>query len=482
MVPDTEGQTTELPSHLEMSDPQSGDRLQSGIEALAQRRFADAVSAFDAHLQAHPADARAYALFGYARAARDSEFTAKICDPETDGATLLAYAKHHSGQFPRPLKPVLRPGPRRPGRLRIGFLSPDFRRHSCAFFLRPLFENRDRKQFEFHCYADYSETKRDAQSDWFKHSADRWTETTHFIMPTLAQHICEAAIDVLVDVGGYSFGSTAPVCTYRPARKIVSWLGFPASTGIPGIGYRFGDAVSDPPGSADAHFSEKIVRLDGPFLCYAPEESAPAPAPVPDGEICFGTFNALHKFNMQTAQLWARIVARVPGARLLIKCRLDEEPTNAAYLRGMFAAAGLPPEKLTLLGFERDLRGHLATYAKLHVALDTFPYNGTTTTCEALWMGVPVVALRGRRHSACVGASLLHHAGLGELIAETPDDYVEKAVVLATDRSRLEAYRSTMRTKLSASLVCDAARWTRTFEAGLSRIFAERPTKTPAVS
>ena len=457
-----------------MSRIQPGGRLQDGLEALAKRCFADAVSAFGDHLRTHPTDQSAYAHLGYARAAANDEFVGKITDPGTDGADLLAFARSISRKLPRPSKRVLRPAPRRPGRLRIGFLSPDFRQHSCAFFLRSLFERRDRSQFEFHCFADFQVTNFDALSERFRLSADKWTETTRMTMPELAACIAEASIDVLVDVGGYSFGSTAPVCAYKPARKIVTWLGFPASTGMPEIAYRFGDAVSDPEGPADAHFSERFVRLDGPFLCYTPDVATPLPAPVPTGDICFGTFNALHKLNIETARLWVRILDAVPASRLLLKCNLKEDPAGEAFLRGMFVAAGLAAERLTLLDFTPNLRTHLDTYAQMHVSLDTMPYNGTTTTCEALWMGVPVVVLRGKRHSACVSASLLHHAGLGELIAETPDEYVAKAVALAQDPARLEAYRS-MRPRLAQTPLYDAERWVRLFEAGLLKVFSDRP-------
>lgn len=446
-----------------------------GRQALVDGKYAQAVVAFERAAQENPGDLQLYRELRFARTAKADPFVAYLSDPKTDGIALLDYARNVAARLPRPRQRVLRPGPRRPGRLRIGFLSPDFRRHSCAFFLRPLFENRDRTRFEFHCFADFQETKRDALSDWFQSSADRWTETTHMTMPQLAESIREAAIDILVDVGGFSVGSTAAVCAYKPARKIVSWLGFAASTGIREIDYRLGDAIADPPGSADAHFSERVVRLDGPFICYSPDPATPPVAPVPVGEICFGTFNAQHKINVETARLWAQIVARVPGSRLALKCRLRDEPTDEAFLRSLFAAVGFPPERLTLSDFTPDLSSHLGSYASMHIALDTFPYNGTTTTCEALWMGVPVVVLCGERHAARVGASLLHHAGLSELIAPTPEAYADLAVSLALDRQRLGHYRAILRSRVAASLVNDAARWTRLYEACLVRIFEMRP-------
>lgn len=453
-------------------DPGSG--LSQGIEHLAACRFADAALKFEDVLRESPDHPHAAALLRYALSIKSDDYFAKISDPQTDGTDLLKYAQLASSRLPRPTKRVLRPGPRRPGRIRLGFLSQDFRRHACAFFMRSLFVSRDRTKFEFHCFADFNETKRDQLSDWFQNSADHWTETTHMNMPQLAAVIAKAGIDVLVDIGGYSFGSTVSVCAYKPAKKIVSWLGFPASTGIPEIGYRIGDPVSDPAGIADAHFSEKIVRLDGPFICFSPEMYAPQIAPLPEGEIVFGSFNAHHKINIPVAKLWAHILKSVPNSRLLLKCNLRDDPAIEPYLHGLLSIAGVPLDRLSLLPLLPDIRSHLETYSRVHVALDTFPYNGTTTTCEALWMGVPVVALRGKRHAARVGASLLQHAGLRELVAETPDEYAAKAIMLANDHSRLATYRSSLRTNLAMTPVFDAAAWTRLFETGIMQIFLDR--------
>jgi protein O-GlcNAc transferase len=457
----------------------SSESMRRAVQSLRTHDYTDAAAAFEAALDSNGSDAAAIAGLCFARTAKIDSFLAHICDPSTDGAQILAMARAVSSRLPRPAKPMFRPRPRRPGRLRIGFLSPDFRRHSCAFFLRSLFAHRDRGEFEFHCFADFQETRADAYSDWFRRSADRWTDTTGMTMPQLAQHIHESTIDILVETAGFSTGSTASVCAYRPARKIVSWLGFPAPTGMPEVGYRIGDPMSDPVTSDSAHFDEKMVRLEGPFLCFTPDETTPNVAALPDGPVRFGSFNAVHKLTLPTARLWAEIVAAVPEATLTLKCRLSEDPTLERFLRRLFEGVGLASNRLILLDYAPDWRAHLNAYAQIHVALDTFPYNGTTTTCEALWMGVPVVALEGARHAARVGSSLLCNAGRPDLVASDFTGYVTKAVALAGDRAGLAAWRRDCRAALCATPLFDPSRWTRLFEAALANIHLDKFVRAP---
>ena len=353
-------------------------------------------------------------------------------------------------------------------------MSADFRQHSCAYFLRPLFENFDRERYELHCFAELAPGKFDSESQFFKDTATTWFETYRVEARDVARAVADAGIDVLFELGGYSGSSLVSVCAYRPAVAIVAWLGFPGSTGIPEIGYRIGDGIADPPGAADGHFSEQLVRLEGPFLCYSSPPDAPAVAPPPHaivGAPTFGTFNNPHKIRPPVAAAWTRIVLAVPGAKLLLKAPLATEPKAGGRLRRMFLEAGLPADRLIVAGGHASTADHLAAYARLDVALDTFPYNGTTTTCEALWMGVPVVSFAGDRHSARVGASLLCHAGLGELVAKDIDGYVATAVALAMDPARLAAYRSSLRSRLAHSPVMDGRAWTRNFEAAIEKIY-----------
>jgi protein O-GlcNAc transferase len=398
-----------------------------------------------------------------------------ISNAAFDGARLRAMGEAISAKFQRPPQPLFAPRPRGE-KLRVGFLSTDFRRHSCAYFLKPLFENFDRSRYEFHCFADFTEFPADSISDWFATKASSWQVTTDTKMSAIAHAIAAAGIDVLFELGGYSSGSLIPVCAYKPALAIVEWLGFPGSTGVPEIGYRIGDAVADPLEMAARHFSEKIVRLPGPFLCFSTPTEAPDVAPSPIGIVgapTFGSFNNPHKIRAPVAVAWTRIVTAVSGAKLLIKAPLTGEPKAGPRLRKMFAEAGMPPDRLIIADGQLSTSAYLGSYSRVDVALDTFPYNGTTTTCETLYMGVPVVAFAGARHSERVSSSLLHHAGLDELVADDVDDYVAKAIALGTDRARLADYRRTLRARLAESPVMDGAGWTRGFEAAVEEIYRD---------
>jgi protein O-GlcNAc transferase len=398
-----------------------------------------------------------------------------ISNAAFDGAALRAMGKAISAKMRRPARPLFVPRARGE-KLRVGFLSADFRRHSCAYFLQPLFENFDRTRYEFHCFADFSEIPADATSEWFAAKATSWNETTSADISAIAESIANLGIDVLVELGGYSNGSLIRICAYKPAPAIVEWLGFPGSTGVPEIGYRIGDAICDPPDLAARHFTEKMVRLPGPFICFSTPTEAPDVAPAPIGIVgtpTFGSFNNPHKIRPPVAAAWTRIVAAIPGAKLLVKAPLTGEPEAGPRLRKMFAEAGLPPERLILADGQLSTSAYLGSYARVDVALDTFPYNGTTTTCETLYMGVPVVAFAGARHSERVSASLLRHAGLDELVAKDVDDYVAKAVELACDRARLLEYRKTLRARFAASPVMDGKGWTRGFEAAIEEIYRD---------
>jgi protein O-GlcNAc transferase len=398
-----------------------------------------------------------------------------IANDAFDGAALRAMGEAISPKFLRPPTPFLRLQPRGE-KLRVGFMSADFRRHSCAFFLKPLFENFDRTHYAFHCFADFTEHAPDAISRWFAESATGWHDTTSSKTSEIAGRIADLGVDVLFELGGYTTGSLIGVCAFKPAPAIVAWLGFPGSTGLPEIGYRIGDAIVDPPADDSSHFSEKLVRLNGPFLCFAPSSEAPPVATAPVsivGAPTYGSFNNPHKINLSVAAAWTRIVTAVPNAKLLVKGALSSEPKTESRLRRMFADVGLPSDRLVLGDNAADMAGYLGFFARADIALDPFPYNGTTTTCDSLWMGVPVVTFEGARHSARVGASLLRHVGLHELVGRDIEDYVAKAIELGRDRARLIEYRQTLRARFSASPVMDGPGWTRNFEAAIEKIYAD---------
>ena len=352
-------------------------------------------------------------------------------------------------------------------RLRVGYLSVEFRAHLGGYFLTPLFDGHDRSAFEIHCYSTLPIGAGDQLTPYFKERSDGWHDVHGLNDDALAARIRADGIDILVDLAGHSGLNRLPVLAFRPAPVQMTWLGYPNTTGMDAVDYRLVDAITDPPGPADAHASERLLRLPAPFLCFRPPADAPAVVPLPAGAVgavTFGSFNKLAKLSHDTVRLWAEILHRVPNSRLLLKDRPLECPDTAAALRARFRTAGVDPERLVLLGWADDPAGHLNLYNRIDIALDPTPYNGTITTCDALWMGAPVVTLLGGRHAARVGASLLASVGLSDLIAATPERYVETAASLAHDLSRLMRLRMGMRDRLRRSPLCDEPRFVRALE------------------
>jgi predicted O-linked N-acetylglucosamine transferase (SPINDLY family) len=245
-----------------------------------------------------------------------------------------------------------------------------------------------------------------------------------------------------------------------------TYIGYPNTTGVPTIDYRIVDGITDPPG-AEALATEKLVRLDGCFLCYAPPEQAPAVAPPPrdaNGFVTFGSFNAIKKFAPGMIALWARLLHEVPNSRLVIKSGGLSGRTAREHLSGLLKREGIPEVRFELLEKFDSKQEHLAAYGGIDIALDTSPYNGTTTTCEALWMGVPVVSLATRLHAGRVGDSLLTAVGLTALVAKSAEEYIAIAKGLADDPARTAELRRTMRERVRTSPLCDAKAFAVKFE------------------
>lgn len=365
--------------------------------------------------------------------------------------------------------------PRAGRKLRIGYYSSDFRLHSCSFFFEPLLEAHDRSDVETFCYT--ATLKTDDVTARLKSLADHWRDITTLNDAAAAHAIAnEDAPDILVDLAGHTGVRRLGIFARRPAPVQATWLGYPNTTALPAIGYRITDAVADPPGAADERCTEELLRIDGGFLAYRPLPSCPDPTPGPserDLPLAFGCFNNPFKLSSTTIALWCDILARVPQASLVLRGLSLSDQGVEAELRRRFETAGLAADRLRILYYADTVREALTDYGEIDIALDPTPYNGTTTTCEALWMGVPVVTLAGDRHAARVGASLLHHAGLGEWIAETPADYVERAVRLGSDRALLAGLRTTLRNTVTASPLADGKRLARAFETSFDRLLSQ---------
>jgi protein O-GlcNAc transferase len=348
-------------------------------------------------------------------------------------------------------------------RLRVGYVSRNLSRHSVGYFVEPVIEHHDRSRYDVYCY--YTHALSDDVTARIASAATVWRHLPGIAHDALAAIVEEDAIDVLVDLAGHTKMNSLPAFAREPAPVQITWLGYPDTTGLPSITYRVTDGVADPPGAADARNVEQLLRLPAPFICYRPPQDAPDVAPRENGDIVFGSFNALVKVNEPLVALWSRVLAAVPRSRLVLKSALLENETARARLLERFAAHGIAADRVGMRAWSTDLGTHMAAYQDIDIALDTFPYNGTTTTCEALWMGVPVITLTGDVHMARVGATLLESVGLSALVARTPDEYVLAAASLASAAPRRAALRAGMRARLEASKLLDHAGYTRRLEA-----------------
>ncbi len=363
-------------------------------------------------------------------------------------------AQHAANVAPRRFQNV--PDPNR--RLQIGYVSPDFRKHPVSHFFLPLLQAHRRTETEITCYSNTA--RPDATTAQIQNLTDRWRDVRRASDDQLAQKIVEDEIDILVDLAGHTARNRLLVFAQKPAPLQVSFLGYPNTSGLPAIDYRFTDSIADPPGEASL-YSETLIRLPGPFCCYAPLnhnsriQSLPADS---NGVITFGSLHNLAKLNPQLIDTWSAVLKEIPRSRLLI-ARSTMSRSIAQRLHEEFAQRGVPAGHVEFRTLSKAPGDYLRVYEEIDVILDAFPWNGHTTTCESLWMGVPVLTLCGNRHAGRMGASLLTQVGLTDWIAESRDNYIARAVRHADDLSSLRELRHSLRKRLLNSPVCDARRY-----------------------
>ena len=373
-----------------------------------------------------------------------------------------------------PAAPSFANSPEPARRLRVAILSPDLRAHSCAYFIEPLLRHLDREQFELYLYHDHF--REDAVSARLKPLAAVWRNLVGQPGPAVEKIIRADAPDLLIDLSGHTgMTNRLPLFARRLAPVQITYLGYPNTTGVPAMDYRFTDALADPEDEADRFATERLVRFAPTAWAYAPPADAPEPVAPPclsHGHVTFGCFNNLAKITDPVLSLWGRVLHAVPASRLQLKGRgLGDAAVRARY-QERFARLGVPVDRIDLLERTAETKTHLALYHDVDIALDTFPYHGTTTTCEALWMGVPVVTLAGDRHMSRVGASLLTAVGRADWIARTPDDYVRIATELASRPLRLAEQCGRLRDAMRASPLCDHAGQAEKFGAALRECWA----------
>jgi len=465
-----------------------------GIALIFLGRMSDALVALGRALQLNPRFDHAYAARGLALAkcyrneaaveayTRCLELNPRNAEAHSSRLLTLQYlgslsrselfAEHRrfavavESEAPRAAAPPIDRNPDRP--LRVGFLSPDLHRHSIAYFLEPLLAHLDRSQFSVMLYHD--QAKHDEMSDRLQSLAQEWKTTAGMPADALEARLRDDRLDILIDLAGHTGMNRLPLYARRLAPVQATYLGYPGTTGMTCMDFRLVDGITDPAGESEADCTEQLVRFAPAAWSYRPPEVAIEPAPSPGSAgkgVTFGCFNNFSKFTDEMLGVWSRLLASVENSRLLLKGHGLSVPAFQSEVYRRFRAAGLPIERVILAERTKTMEEHLAAYAQVDVALDSFPYHGTTTTCEALWMGVPVVSRLGDRHAGRVGASLLRAVARPEWIATDWDSYLAIARRLAADAVTSSAPRAELRAALQGSVLMDHAGQAARFGAAL---------------
>jgi predicted O-linked N-acetylglucosamine transferase (SPINDLY family) len=381
------------------------------------------------------------------------------------GETLAAAARQFGERIADPLMPAVPPrrnaDPER--RLRIGYISPDFRQHSVSYFFEPLLERHDKSRFEIFAYS--CALADDAVTARLKTKFDHWRNITLVDDDAAARMIEDDRIDILIDLAGHTSNNRLLVLARKPAPVQATWLGFPATTGMRAIDYRITDRYADPEGMTEHLGVEKPWRLPNLFFCYKPRENSPDVIDHPpfedNGYITFGFVNYIRVSNA-SLKAWGRIMERVPDSRLLLEIPGVDDPGYRKEVEKRLRANGLPVDRVILEPWRKE--NQYVLYNRMDIALDPFPANGGTTSMDTMWMGVPMITKEGDQFLSRLGTSILSNAGLGALIAKDEDDYVRRAVDLAQDRDRLRKLRHNMRDRVLKTPLMDSKAFARDME------------------
>ncbi len=467
-----------------------------GLTCLRLWRLRDAVASFERAIEVDPQNAKAFLNLGAANLARgevgeavgsfreairlDPELDearsnllfALHYDPEINREALAAQAREWGRGHPIPPEQAARGHPNQPNphrRLRVGYVSADFRNHPVGYFLEPVLAAHDRESVEVYCYSNHP--RADDLTSRLRGLADHWQGIAGVDDDTVGDLIRADAIDILVDLSGHTLGNRLGVFAQKPAPVQATWIGYFDTTGLPTIDYLLADNMVCPP-AGDGYHVEQVVRLPESYLCFAPRVSVDvSPPPVlRQGHVTFGCFNRVAKINPAVIALWAEILRRRPEARLCLKDGAFGDPIVRERLISRFATHGIDSGRLDLYGGSLYPE-YLSSYRLIDIVLDTFPFNSGTTAVEALWMGVPLVTLTGDRLAGRMATSHLQAVGLGDLAAAQPEDYVRTAIALADDVDRLVELRQTLRQRFTQSALGNGRRFTGTLEAAYRQMW-----------
>ena len=466
-------------------------RRNLGLVLIDLNRFEDAAQQYRRVIDEHPQDAAGYA--GLARALRrqgrneqsialhrkavgldpgNAVYHASLlfnllAEPAIDGQALFDEHRVWNARHAAPLRPAaaVHRNDRDPDRrLRLGYVSGDFRTHPVGRLALPVVAGHDNAQFEVFCYSRWRGADRITTA--FQDSVDEWRATAGLDDAAMAEAVRADGIDILVDLAGHTARGRLLAFARKPAPVQIAWLGYLCTTGLDSIDYVIGDPVHTPAGCED-DFSERILRMPYDLACFDPPSHMPEVGALPsaaNGRITFGVFNNPGKITAPAASLWARVLDAVPGALLAFKYRSYDDPGTRDSVLSRLTENGIAADRVEFLGGS-GYRELLECYRRIDIALDTFPYAGTMTTFEALWMGVPLVTVAGKRMVARAGAAHLSAVGLDALVAGDEDKYIAIARDLADDAAWLGELRGGMRERLRSSPLCDVAGFVRNLEA-----------------
>jgi predicted O-linked N-acetylglucosamine transferase (SPINDLY family) len=390
--------------------------------------------------------------------------------PGYDGGMIHEELRRWNREHSEPLKKLIQPHTNdrdADRRLRIGYVSPDFREHPVGQYLLPLLRHHDHGQMEIFCYSNVR--RPDTRTDQLRHYADAWRSIVGLSYFQAAALIRQDGIDILVDLALHTAGNRLVIFAHKPAPVQVSYLAYAGSSGLTAMDYRLSDPYLDPADGDESVYSEQTLRLPQTYWCYRPVVDVPLQAPLaPEkGFITFGCLNNFCKVNEPLLSLWTRVLGAVPHSRLLLHAY---EGSHRQRVLDHLRREGVDPQRASFVG-RAPLAAYLERYHSIDIALDTFPFGGGTTTSDALWMGVPVVSLAGNTAVSRAGSSILSNVGLPELVANTPEEYVRLAVCLANDRPRLKDLHATLRQRMQASPLMDAPRFARNVEAAYRQMW-----------
>lgn len=358
--------------------------------------------------------------------------------------------------------------------LNIGFVSADFRDHSIAYFLFPLLENLRKDEFQFFFYSNNKAS--DKRTHEFKKIADHWCEIRKKSDLDISNIIKKDEIDILIDLSGQTGGTRINMFSHRPAPIQISYLGYPFSTGLKQIDYRIVDNITDPVNTCEQFYTEKLVRIEPSFLCYKPNEDIAINSTIPfelNNYITFGCLNNFSKISPDTVTMWAGILLNVKNSRLILKNNQTIPDLLKDHILSIFEENGVHHSRIEMHYNLLDKNEHLAFYHNIDICLDPFPYNGTTTTFEALYMGVPVITRCGKAHYQRVGSSILKNMNLEKFVANSPEEYIEIAINLASDINKIKFYRKTLRGMLLESPLTDAKPFGKNFGELLKNVWKQ---------